>query len=222
MLVAPFGQDDLGDLKSIFEVDHLRRNVVFLDIQCTLVCLSLPCPNETRTIDRMPTAIGNFISQHVYKNRLRSHHKIHERSACRFVDVRKGRERKQGVSWVVGPLDNFSKYAIQHLTRIPPLQNDEEVKIVVAIAKKFTAANKKFRVITPYDAQRNKLEQALMSAKLPWEDKCFNVDSFQGMGSCNLRLYFVPANESLSHNDIQVMRRTISSSLSFARIKWDS
>lgn len=37
-----------------------------------------------------------------------------------------------------------------------------------------------FRVITPYDAQRSKLEDAIKSHNLPWEDKVFNVDSFQG------------------------------------------
>jgi superfamily I DNA and/or RNA helicase len=41
---------------------------------------------------------------------------------------------------------------------------------------------KKFKIITPYDAQRSEIEKRLMSEKLPWEDKCFNVDSFQGNG----------------------------------------
>lgn len=34
MLVAPFGQDDLGNLSSIFEMQHLRRDAMFLDTQC--------------------------------------------------------------------------------------------------------------------------------------------------------------------------------------------
>ena len=39
------------------------------------------------------------------------------------------------------------------------------------------------RCFLAYDAQRNKIEKALKDAKLPWEDKCFNVDSFQGTQS---------------------------------------
>ncbi|TRM64360.1 hypothetical protein BD626DRAFT_400681, partial [Schizophyllum amplum] len=37
--VPPFGQDDLESLQSIFEVPHLRDNVVFLDTQCELFLL---------------------------------------------------------------------------------------------------------------------------------------------------------------------------------------
>lgn len=37
-----------------------------------------------------------------------------------------------------------------------------------------------YKVITPYDAQRALLQKALKLAKLEWENKCFNVDSFQG------------------------------------------
>ncbi|OAX33331.1 hypothetical protein K503DRAFT_700578, partial [Rhizopogon vinicolor AM-OR11-026] len=37
-----------------------------------------------------------------------------------------------------------------------------------------------YKIITPYDAQRNAIEQQLKSEELPWEDRCFNVDSFQG------------------------------------------
>ncbi|KAH9994876.1 AAA domain-containing protein, partial [Russula vinacea] len=35
-------------------------------------------------------------------------------------------------------------------------------------------------IITPYDAQRGALEEALRDEDLKWEDKVFNVDSFQG------------------------------------------
>jgi regulator of nonsense transcripts 1 len=37
-----------------------------------------------------------------------------------------------------------------------------------------------YRIITPYDAQRGLLEDALKKEKIPWEDKVFCVDSFQG------------------------------------------
>lgn len=36
VVVPPYGQEDLGDLKSIFEVSHLRTQVLFLDTQCDL------------------------------------------------------------------------------------------------------------------------------------------------------------------------------------------
>jgi len=43
------------------------------------------------------------------------------------------------------------------------------------------ADNKRFRIITPYDAQRSLVEEGLKANGLEWEDKCFNVDSFQGL-----------------------------------------
>ena len=55
-----------------------------------------------------------------------------------------------------------------------------EVQIVVHLVREAWKRGEDFRVITPYDAQRNELETALKKAGLPWEDRCFNVDSFQG------------------------------------------
>ncbi|KAG1841682.1 hypothetical protein DFJ58DRAFT_807874 [Suillus subalutaceus] len=37
MTVAPFGQDDVGNLRSVFEFPHLRKRAHFLDTQCKLV-----------------------------------------------------------------------------------------------------------------------------------------------------------------------------------------
>ena len=34
-LVPPYGQEDIPDLKSVFEVPHLRSGEIFLDTQCT-------------------------------------------------------------------------------------------------------------------------------------------------------------------------------------------
>ena len=51
---------------------------------------------------------------------------------------------------------------------------------MIAVARKFNTDRKNFRIITPYDAQRNLIERQLKAANLPWEDKCYNVDSFQG------------------------------------------
>lgn len=60
-------------------------------------------------------------------------------------------------------------------------QNEQEVKVVLKIARQLIARGKSFRIITPYDAQRSLLENSLKEAKLAWEDKCFNIDSFQGL-----------------------------------------
>lgn len=48
------------------------------------------------------------------------------------------------------------------------------------IATKLENESKKYRVITPYIAQRDALEKTLKAAGLSWQNKCFNVDSFQG------------------------------------------
>jgi hypothetical protein len=58
-------------------------------------------------------------------------------------------------------------------------QNTKEVEAIVHIARRFQNQGKSYRVITPYDPQRVRLEDALKNAGLKWEDKCFNVDSFQ-------------------------------------------
>ena len=52
---------------------------------------------------------------------------------------------------------------------------------IITLAKHLQEENISFRIITPYDAQRSALEQALKEEDLNWEDKCFNVDSFQGL-----------------------------------------
>ncbi|KZP25209.1 P-loop containing nucleoside triphosphate hydrolase protein [Athelia psychrophila] len=80
--LAPYGQDDIGNLRSIFEVDHLRRKVIFLNTQY-----------------RMPVPIGAFISRHVYEGKLRTQHDITVSSSCRFKDVPNGEELLVGCSW---------------------------------------------------------------------------------------------------------------------------
>ncbi|PCH42406.1 nucleoside triphosphate hydrolase protein [Wolfiporia cocos MD-104 SS10] len=139
--LAPYGQDDLGTLDSVFELKHLRKSSVFLDTQY-----------------RMPAPIGDFISRHIYGGKLKSNHLVTSPLSCRLVDVRNGKEQKASGSWM----------------------NEVEANVVIAIAKKLHARGKVYRIITPYDAQRNLLEKKLKSAEIPWEDKCFNVDSFQG------------------------------------------
>ncbi|CAL1716325.1 unnamed protein product [Somion occarium] len=139
--LAPYGQDDIGDLKSVFEVDHLKKRSVFLDIQY-----------------RMPKPIGDFLSRRVYDGKLNSQHTISTKTSCRLADIKLSQERKSGTSW----------------------ENVEEVNAVIKIAQKYASEGKSYRIITPYDAQRNAIEKALEASGVPWEDRCFNVDSFQG------------------------------------------
>jgi superfamily I DNA and/or RNA helicase len=54
------------------------------------------------------------------------------------------------------------------------------VKAAVIIAQRYLRGGKDFKIITPYDAQRNAIENALKTAGLAWENTVFNVDSFQG------------------------------------------
>jgi regulator of nonsense transcripts 1 len=139
--LAPFGQDDIGQLRSIFEFPHLRKRAHFLNTQY-----------------RMPLVVGSFISQHVYDHKLMTVHDNDSKAACRFLDVKKGQEQKAGKSWA----------------------NPQEMNMVIHLARIYHKQGKQFRIITPYDGQRSAIENQLRSAKLPWEDKCFNVDSFQG------------------------------------------
>ena len=46
LLVPPFGQEDLQDLQSIFEVPHLRKQVILLDTQCELFYIQ-KCENKS-------------------------------------------------------------------------------------------------------------------------------------------------------------------------------
>jgi hypothetical protein len=50
----------------------------------------------------------------------------------------------------------------------------------VHLARILQHAHRSLKIITPYDAQRTRLEDALKAAALKWEDTVFNVDSFQG------------------------------------------
>jgi cobalamin biosynthesis protein CbiG len=59
------------------------------------------------------------------------------------------------------------------------VKNMKEVQAVVHLVRALQKSGKSFRIITPYDAQRGRIEDALKQAALHWEDKVFNVDSFQ-------------------------------------------
>ncbi|KAF8206301.1 P-loop containing nucleoside triphosphate hydrolase protein [Mycena galopus ATCC 62051] len=87
--LPPYGQEDLQDLQSIFEISHLRRLCLFLDTQY-----------------RMPPQIGGFISANVYDNKLNSnpqHPITNTVVACQFIDVIGAKEQIQatGTSIIV-------------------------------------------------------------------------------------------------------------------------
>lgn len=70
---------------------------------------------------------------------------------------------------------------------------------MVHLARMFQEADKSFRIITPYDAQRTRIEASLKAEGLKWEDKVFNVDSFQVSYITRLHIHDQPAN----HDKIQ-------------------
>ncbi|KAI0775212.1 P-loop containing nucleoside triphosphate hydrolase protein [Trametes elegans] len=143
--LPPYGSDNDTNMKSIFEIEHLRPSIIFLDTQY-----------------RMPPLIGDVVSEVVYNGLLLSnpHHPVsHDIPCCWFVHVDDSEEKRAGTSW----------------------HNPAERAAVLKIAEKLQAEEKNYCIITPYDEQRNNLENEMKaSPDLIWEDKCFNVDSFQG------------------------------------------
>ena len=53
--------------------------------------------------------------------------------------------------------------------------------MILKMAAHFQDENESYKIITPYDAQRTLIESCLKNKGLAWQDKCFNVDSFQGL-----------------------------------------
>ncbi|KAF7336716.1 Regulator of nonsense transcripts 1 [Mycena venus] len=159
--LAPYGQGDVPSLQSIFEMEHLRKNAIFLDTQCTsLAWLEFSTFTERRyrrSVSRMPIQLGTFIGKHVYANKLKTVHK-NTAQCCQFIDVKKGKEVSAGSSWI----------------------NEAEIWAVMLEARKCVNKGRSYRIITPYDAQRGRIEAALKKENIPWEDKVFCVDSFQG------------------------------------------
>ncbi|KAI0712798.1 P-loop containing nucleoside triphosphate hydrolase protein [Cerioporus squamosus] len=137
--LPPYGQETAPQMKTIFDIKHLKPSAYFLNTQY-----------------RMPIPLGQFISEEVYNSKLKSVHKISEKSCVSFVDVRKGQEQSVGSSW----------------------RNIEEVHAVVNVVKNYYRSLD-FSIITPYDGQRAAIVGRLKAEDLPWE--CvYNVDSFQG------------------------------------------
>ncbi|PBK61108.1 P-loop containing nucleoside triphosphate hydrolase protein, partial [Armillaria solidipes] len=80
--LPPYGKDKASSMQCIFDIDHLKDESYFLNIQY-----------------RMPHPLGEFISREVYNNRLHSEHKIKDPSCVAFIDTKTGTEEKSGLSW---------------------------------------------------------------------------------------------------------------------------
>lgn len=55
-----------------------------------------------------------------------------------------------------------------------------ECQAVIQLAEKLQLQEKNFKIITPYAGQTTYIEETLKQNGLNSDDKCFNVDSFQG------------------------------------------
>lgn len=66
------------------------------------------------------------------------------------------------------------------MTRPLPCQNENEVEACLLLAKELEAKNKDYRIISPYASQTDLILKRLKEEDMQWQDKCFNVDSFQG------------------------------------------
>jgi hypothetical protein len=106
--VPPHSVADVEGIKSIFEVEHLRREAFFLDTQCEYITWSIMKLRQIHRLfkDRMPVPIGEFLSREVYDGRLQSRHRINSTGCIRLVDCEQGQELDKNFSWVVGLLPN--------------------------------------------------------------------------------------------------------------------
>jgi hypothetical protein len=80
-----------------------------------------------------------------------------------------------------GKAGRYATYHRRNILSSPLLhQNEPEIAVIIHLARLYHGQGKEYKIITPYDAQRSAIERQLRLAKIPVEDKCFNVDSFQG------------------------------------------
>lgn len=100
--VPPYGQDDNEDLKSVFEIPHLRHSAILLDTQCMFSYYKFDLKVDIFVLDRLPPHIGNVISKEVYDNKLFSNpdHPVKTSLSC-FVHVEESCEKQDGTSWNV-------------------------------------------------------------------------------------------------------------------------
>ncbi|KAJ3739173.1 P-loop containing nucleoside triphosphate hydrolase protein [Lentinula detonsa] len=122
--LPPHGQEEIQDLQSVFELEHLHDHIYLLDTQY-----------------RMPPQMGDFISSAVYDGALHSNpdHVINDKTiACQFIDI-PGVETTKGDSYV----------------------NTAEASAVIKLAEFLEDTGKSYRIVTPYDSQRNHIEELM-------------------------------------------------------------
>jgi len=59
------------------------------------------------------------------------------------------------------------------------------------MAKELEEKKKEYRIISPYATQSSKISERLKLEGMDWEDKCFNVDSFQVKAQSRLVVTFI-------------------------------
>src|SRR5258708_7481637 len=107
----------------------------------------------------MPVIIGDFISRNVYDHKLKTVHDIKSRTACRFLDVKGCQEKNSEFSGRVFHsaqwLKNSSPYPLTSHN------NKRKIIAITKLARLYVNEGKQYKIITPYDAQRNLIEQQL-------------------------------------------------------------
>lgn len=71
------------------------------------------------------------------------------------------------------------------------LQNEVEASHILHLARKLEEQDRNYRIITGYEGQRSHIENLMKEEGLEWGDKCFNIDSFQGMFSMNDQCFYI-------------------------------
>ena len=184
--MPPYGQEEVEEIESIFELSHLRSKALFLDIQCKYLFLKYIFSSDIGefylpfyNLDRMPSQIGNFISDAIYEGQLRSNpgHPQRDNSCAFFVHVPDSHEEPFGTSYCVCYFLIICQYILTSLLH----QNPSEIKTILKMATQLQEDDESFKIITPYVGQKTSLENALKDAGLPYQNKCFAVDSFQGL-----------------------------------------
>ncbi|KAH7922889.1 P-loop containing nucleoside triphosphate hydrolase protein [Leucogyrophana mollusca] len=126
--LPPYGQDNIEELQSIFEVQHLRDQTILLNTQY-----------------RMPPQIGDFISQAIYDSKLESnplHPITTDIMACHFVNISPGAEEASGTSYKnTGECHAILKIAA-HLEEhhknyriITPYEGNEDDYIIISLVR---------------------------------------------------------------------------------------
>jgi len=94
------------------------------------------------------------------------------------------------------------------------IQNLQECEAVLKLASHLQKQQKEFQIITPYEDQRSTIEEQMKETPgLDWENKCFNVDSFQGLCGCYQAISYLTF--------YQEMKRTISLLVLCGLENWD-